>query len=82
MPVWSGDALPCTRPYRPQTNSKIERFHRTLAAGWAFSRCFTSETQRRAAPAPWLRQYNHDRPHSAIGKVTPITRLIVPGHHT
>ena len=72
-----------TRPYRPQTNGKIERFHRTLAAGWAFSRCYTSETQRRAALPSWLHQYNHHRPHSAIGKVTPITRLInVPGQYS
>jgi transposase InsO family protein len=72
-----------TRPYRPQTNGKIERFHRTLAAGWAFSRCYTSETQRRAALPSWLHQYNHHRPHSAIGKVTPITRLTnLPGQYS
>jgi len=64
-----------TRPYRPQTNGKIERFHRTLAAGWAFKRLYTSETARRAALPAWLHQYNHHRPHTAIGKVPPITRL-------
>jgi transposase InsO family protein len=64
-----------TRPYRPQTNGKIERFHRTLAAGWAFQRMYTSETARRAALPAWLHEYNHHRPHTAIGKLPPITRL-------
>jgi transposase InsO family protein len=64
-----------TRPYRPQTNGKIERFHRTLAAGWAFKRFYNTETTRRAALPAWLHHYNHHRPHTAIGKATPITRL-------
>jgi transposase InsO family protein len=64
-----------TRPYRPQTNGKIERFHRTLAAGWAFRRMYASETARRAALPAWLHEYNHHRPHTAIGKLPPITRL-------
>ena len=64
-----------TRPYRPQTNGKIERFHRTLADGWAFKRFYTSETARRAALPAWIHEYNHHRPHTAIGKATPITRL-------
>jgi len=64
-----------TRPYRPQTNGKIERFHRTLADGWAFKRLYTSERQRRAAMPAWIHQYNHHRPHTAIGKVPPISRL-------
>jgi transposase InsO family protein len=64
-----------TRPYRPQTNGKIERFHRTLADGWAFKRIYTSETARRAALPAWLHEYNHHRPHTAIGKATPMTRL-------
>ena len=64
-----------TRPYRPQTNGKIERFHRTLVAGWAFQRLFTSESARRKALPGWLHEYNHHRPHTAIGKVPPITRL-------
>ena len=65
-----------TRPYRPQTNGKIERFHRTLADGWAFSRFYGSESARRKALPGWLHHYNHHRPHTAIGKVPPITRLI------
>ena len=64
-----------TRPYRPQTNGKIERFHRTLADGWAFARMFTTETARRKALPAWLHEYNHHRPHTAIGAQPPITRL-------
>jgi transposase InsO family protein len=64
-----------TRPYRPQTNGKIERFHRTLADGWAFARLFGSESARRKALPAWLHEYNHHRPHTAIGNRSPITRL-------
>jgi transposase InsO family protein len=64
-----------TRPYRPQANGKIERFHRTLADGWAFARHYPSETARPKALPGWLHKYNHHRPHTAIGKVPPITRL-------
>ncbi|WP_328305097.1 IS481 family transposase [Actinomycetospora sp. NBC_00405] len=64
-----------TRPYRPQTNGKIERFHRTMTAGWAFRRLYLSETQRRKALPGWLHEYNHHRPHSAIDRQAPITRL-------
>jgi transposase InsO family protein len=71
-----------TRPYRPQTNGKIERFHRTLADGWAFKKFYNSESARRAAMPAWIHEYNHHRPHSAIGKVPPITRLDnLAGHH-
>lgn len=72
-----------TRPYRPQTNGKIERFHRTLAAGWAFKRFYNSESARRNALPAWLHEYNHHRPHTAIGKVPPINRFTnVPGQYT
>jgi transposase InsO family protein len=72
-----------TRPYRPQTNGKIERFHRTLAEGWAFKKFYNSESARLAALPAWIHQYNHHRPHSAIGKAAPITRLDnLPGHHS
>ena len=64
-----------TRPYRPQTNGKIERFHRTMADGWGYARCYTSETERRAHLPAWLHQYNHHRPHTACGNKAPITRL-------
>ena len=71
-----------TRPYRPQTNGKIERFHRTLADGWAYAQLYQSTEQRNAALPGWLHFYNHHRAHSAIGGRPPITRLTnVPGHH-
>ena len=72
-----------TRPYRPQTNGKIERFHRTLAEGWAFKKFYNSESARLAALPAWVHEYNHHRPHSAIGKAAPITRLDnLAEHHT
>lgn len=71
-----------TRPYRPQTNGKIERFHRTLTDGWGYARCYQSETQRRRALAGWLHHYNHHRPHTACGNLPPFTRLTnVPGQY-
>jgi len=71
-----------TRPYRPQTNGKIERFHRTLADGWAFSRFYATESARRNALPAWIHEYNHHRPHTAIGNHPPISRLInVPGQY-
>jgi transposase InsO family protein len=72
-----------TRPYRPQTNGKIERFHRTLATEWAYRKFYASESARRAAFPAWLHEYNHHRPHTAIGQSAPITRLTnVPGQYT
>jgi transposase InsO family protein len=72
-----------TRPYRPQTNGKIERFHRTLSDGWAYARLYQSEAERRAALPSWLHFYNHHRAHSAIGGHPPISRLTnLSGHHS
>lgn len=72
-----------TRPYRPQTNGKIERFHRTLADGWAYARFYESTEQRNTALPSWLHFYNHHRAHSAIGGKPPVTRLTnLPGHHS
>ena len=71
-----------TRPYRPQTNGKIERFHRTLGDGWAYARFYESTDQRNTALPGWLHFYNHHRAHSAIGGRPPVTRLTnLPGHH-
>ncbi len=64
-----------TQPYRPQTNGKVERFHRTMTAEWAFRRLYASESARRKALPSWLHEYNHHRLHTAIGKVPPISRL-------
>jgi transposase InsO family protein len=72
-----------TRPYRPQTNGKVERFHRTLADGWALGRFHTSEQARRKALPAWLHLYNHHRPHTATNGKPPITRLTnLPGQYT
>jgi transposase InsO family protein len=69
-----------TRPYRPQTNGKVERFNRTLLTEWAYRRLYTSESARRRAFTPWLHWYNHHRPHTALGGHPPITRCTnVPG---
>jgi len=70
-----GIAMKKTRPYRPQTNGKIERFHRTLADGWAFKKLYNTESARRAALPAWIHHYNHHRPHTAIGGSAPISRL-------
>jgi transposase InsO family protein len=64
-----------TRPYRPQTNGKAERFIRTLLNGWAYGAIYASSHERTAALDGWLYRYNHHRRHSAIGRQTPITRL-------
>src|SRR5579875_1182733 len=53
-----------TRPYRPQTNGKIERFHRTLADGWAYAHRYDSDTARRHALPAWMHFYNHHRGHT------------------
>ena len=72
-----------TRPYRPQTNGKVERFHRTMTAGWAVRRLYLSESARRNALPAWLHEYNHHRLHSAIGRTTPISRLTnLPGQYS
>jgi len=71
-----------TRPYRPQTNGKVERFHRTMTDGWARRRFYSSEHARRAALPAWLHHYNHHRPHTAIGGRSPVTRLTnLPGQY-
>jgi transposase InsO family protein len=64
-----------TRPYRPQTNGKVERFHRTLADEWAYARPYTSETARRQALDPWLHTYNHHRGHTALKGLPPASRV-------
>jgi transposase InsO family protein len=64
-----------TRPYRPQTNGKAERFIRTMLGGWAYGAIYHDSRERTAALDGWLWTYNHRRRHSAIGRQPPITRL-------
>ncbi len=64
-----------TRPYRPQTNGKAERFIRTLLDGWAYGPIYASSRERTAALDGWFWHYNHRRPHQAIGRQPPIHRL-------
>jgi transposase InsO family protein len=64
-----------TRPYRPQTNGKAERFIRTMLNGWAYGAIYRSSTERTKALDGWLWHYNHHRRHSALGHKPPIARL-------
>jgi transposase InsO family protein len=64
-----------TRPYRPQTNGKAERFIRTLLGGWAYGAIYGSSAERRAALDGWLWRYNHERPHGSLGRRPPSARL-------
>jgi transposase len=64
-----------TKPYRPQTNGKVERFNRTMLEEWAYVKPYTSEAERRAAFDVFLHLYNHHRSHSALGGKPPISRV-------
>jgi transposase InsO family protein len=64
-----------TRPYRPRTNGKAERFIRTMLAGWAYGAIYATSHERTAALAGWLHFYNHARPHGALNHKSPHTRL-------
>jgi hypothetical protein len=63
-----------TRPYRPQTNGKVERYHRTLAQEWAYRRAWNSNEDRAAALPAFLHHYNYARPHTALNGKPPATR--------
>jgi transposase InsO family protein len=64
-----------TRPYRPQTNGKAERFIRTMLGGWAYGAIYRDSDERNAALAGWLDFYNRRRPHGALSHKPPIARL-------
>lgn len=64
-----------TRPYRPRTNGKAERFIRTLTGGWAYGAIYGSSGERTAALDGWLWTYNHRRPHGSLSHKPPIARL-------
>jgi len=64
-----------TRPYRPRTNGKAERFIQTMLRGWAYAATYQNSAQRTAALGPWLERYNCVRPHGSLGKRPPAARL-------
>ena len=64
-----------TRPRRPQTNGKVERFHQTMAREWAYGVRYRSSRHRGAALPHWLRYYNEHRPHSSLRGLAPISRV-------
>jgi transposase InsO family protein len=64
-----------TKPYRPQTNGKVERFHQTMAREWAYGLRYRSHRHRNEALPHWLEHYNERRPHSGIGDRPPISRV-------
>jgi transposase InsO family protein len=70
-----------TRPYRPQTNGKVERFIRTMLAAWAYGPIYGSSRERTAALDGWLWHYNHRRRHSALGHRAPVSRTNVFGSY-
>jgi len=64
-----------TKPYRPRTNGKVERFHQTMAREWAYGLAYRSHRERARALPHWLDHYNHHRPHSSLGGRPPISRV-------
>jgi len=73
-----------TRPFRPQTNGKSERFNRTLLDEWAYARPYASNNERLMALGPFVEHYNNRRPHTALEGLTPMAVLVnnVSGNHT
>ena len=70
-----------TRPRRPQTNGKAERFIRTMLNGWAYGAIYRSSRERTAALDGWLWHYNHRRRHSALGRQPPASRTNLLGYY-
>lgn len=73
-----------TRPYRPQTNGKAERFIKTLVEEWAYARFYRSNQERLLALPGWLDSYNSCRPHTALNGLAPTAALVnnLGGNHT
>jgi transposase InsO family protein len=71
-----------TRPRRPQTNGKAERFIRTMLNGWAYGAIYRTSNERRRALDGWLWHYNHQRRHSALGHQPPASRTNLLGSYT
>jgi len=71
-----------SRPYRPQTNGKAERFIRTLLNGWAYGAIYRTSNERTNALDAWLWHYNHRRRHSALGHQRPISRTKLLGSYS
>jgi transposase InsO family protein len=67
-----------TRPYTPRTNGKAERFIQTSLREWAYARAYQSSAERGQAMHPWITDYNHTRPHSALGGKPPASKLNNP----
>lgn len=67
-----------TRPYRPQTNGKAERFIQTMLREWAYARPYANHRQRKKVLPLWLRRYNFNRPHGSLGRRPPASRLKRP----
>jgi len=80
----TGTVVKKTRPYRPQTNGKVERYHRILLEEWAYIQAWSSEAQRAAAYTGFVHFYNHHRSHGALGWATPtsIVRDNLPDEHS
>lgn len=73
-----------TRPYRPQTNGKAERFIKTMLAEWAYGRLYRTNDERLTALPGWVDHYNVERTHTALGGITPQAALVnnLRGHHS
>jgi transposase InsO family protein len=71
-----------TRPRRPQTNGKADRFIRTLLHGWAYGAIYASSQERTRALDGWLWHHNHRRRHSALGHQPPVSRTNLPGSYS
>jgi len=73
-----------TRPHRPQTNGKAERFIKTLLAEWAYGRLYRTNTERLEALPTWVDYYNTERTHTALGGITPMEALVnnLRGNHS